>query len=339
MRSYILTIILIATCSFTAFSVEPDLLVTQDGEGIKVFNLDVTSSDNIYYTLSEDSNAPLQKMLKKDILIIRKADGTKIDPSSITNAASVSSDQNKLDEINSSVNKPVTFLALEPTFIDVTVKSRKYKVPDYFNFKFQLPQRTEKQILAGDGIHQVLNMRLIDENKKHLAVTLPRDKEIEKKGKSQHIEGEYDLLEYTIPDYVLIGDEKYVVTEIDSYAFFSKSGKHRLRKIYFPSTLKSIGIASFAHSNFSSIILPENLEKIGDGAFIRAGANDFKELYIPKSVKELGEYCFWRLGPNTSFHGYYQGYLSSIPNFITIGNCTSYGIDEEAVEAYEKRKR
>lgn len=58
-----------------------------------------------------------------------------------------------------------------------------------------------------------------------------------------------------------------------------------------------------------------------------------------KTVKRIGARAFLRLGPKTSYSGYYQGSLTCIPDWITTGNCTQYGIDEEAVEAYERRQQ
>ena len=115
--------------------------------------------------------------------------------------------------------------------------------------------------------------------------------------------------------------------------------KSFLRSVVFPSTLKKIGTGSFEYSGLDKLILPDSIEEIGDGAFWSAGSTNFSELYIPKTVKKIGENCFRALGPNISYRGYYQGYISSMPDFITIGNCNMYGIDEEAVESYEKKNR
>lgn len=54
----------------------PDILITQEGESLKVYNIDITSSDNVYYTLAEADDAPIQKILKTDVLVIKKGDGT-----------------------------------------------------------------------------------------------------------------------------------------------------------------------------------------------------------------------------------------------------------------------
>lgn len=74
LKNLILTISLIITAS--AFAVEPDILVTQEGETLKVYNLDINPTGNVYYTTSEEENASLQKMAIERILIIKRADGT-----------------------------------------------------------------------------------------------------------------------------------------------------------------------------------------------------------------------------------------------------------------------
>lgn len=301
MKSYILTIILIATCSFTIFSVEPDLLVTQDGESIKVFNLDVTSSDNIYYTLSEDSNAPLQKISKNYILIIKKADGTKIDPNySVQQSTKVISNNIK---VNPGHHTPVTYNA----------NSSKGNILN---------------VIGNDN--QEITMRILSQSDKTLAVVKPR------KGL------EYSESVYIIPEYVKFNDEIFTVTVIDEGAFKNIgfwANDNNIKEIVLPITLKEIGKNAFAgREGLGRIIIPDSVEKIGDAAFAYCGRqNTFEELFIPESVKYIGADAFRFVGPNTSYRGYFQGYLSSIPVYVTIGNCTNFGIDEEAVEAYEKR--
>ena len=56
-----------------------DVLVTNEGESLKVYNLEIGPS-TIFYQLSDASNAEIKRIAKSDVLIIRKADGTKIDP-------------------------------------------------------------------------------------------------------------------------------------------------------------------------------------------------------------------------------------------------------------------
>lgn len=55
-----------------------DMLVTNEGKSMTIYNLEI-SDQSIFFQLSNKADAPLQKMLKKDVLIIKKADGTKLD--------------------------------------------------------------------------------------------------------------------------------------------------------------------------------------------------------------------------------------------------------------------
>lgn len=55
-----------------------DMLVTNEGKSMTIYNLEI-SDQSIFFQLLDKADAPLQKMLKKDILIIKKADGTKLD--------------------------------------------------------------------------------------------------------------------------------------------------------------------------------------------------------------------------------------------------------------------
>ena len=54
-----------------------DLIVTQEGNSFKAYNLDIGTSF-VYYQFSDSTDSPLQKMDKSNILIIKKQDGTKI---------------------------------------------------------------------------------------------------------------------------------------------------------------------------------------------------------------------------------------------------------------------
>lgn len=322
--------------AMSVFAVEPDILVKHNGDTFKVFNLDVSSSDNIYYTLTEDINAPSYRVKKNDILIIKKANGDVLEFYKTTDYNAIESN---ISQISNSSQLNVSICnAIEPNFVDVTME--KYKQGD-LHYKVELPQRVEKQILAKDNYGNILNFRLIDAPNKLLAVTRPRPTTIQKKNKFQYQYSDYKYEKISIPEYILIGKERYTVTEIDPYTFCrvliyipQKSPKAYLKEIVFPSTLQSIGIGAFAKCRLNKIILPKSIQNVGTGAFHNAGSDTFSEISIPKSIKEIGQAAFLDIGKHTSFWGYYKGYLSSMPDFITTGNCTSYGIDEEAVEDY-----
>ena len=74
---------LIAACMVCLYASSQDMIVTNEGTALKVYNLEV-SSNSVFYQLEDKPDAPIQKILKSDILIIKKADGTKLDFSAPT---------------------------------------------------------------------------------------------------------------------------------------------------------------------------------------------------------------------------------------------------------------
>lgn len=298
----IITVIAVSTSA-----AEPDMIVTSDGETIKVYNLDVTSGENIYYTLTEDADAAVKRIAKADVLIIKLADGTKLDPSAAA-AHAVAAAPEK--QVNPHAHEPVTHHAVS---------------------EFKTDKKGKRTIHVGDDNGQVLNMRVVPDEEKTLAVTGWDEK------------GNYERECYIIPEYVVIGEDTYIVKHIDENAFrdsgFARSDK-KIKEIVFPSTLETIGAFSFFNRwGITEIVLPENLRSVGKMAFRAAGVKaDFRQLYIPKGIREIGEKAFLVVGKDTSPRGFFQGNLTSIPDWITTDNCTQYGIDENAVEAYEKRQ-
>ena len=63
-----------------------DLIVTDDGESLKAYNVEVSSSA-VFYQLSEGADAEILRMPKEKVLIIRKADGSRVDPNSVANTS------------------------------------------------------------------------------------------------------------------------------------------------------------------------------------------------------------------------------------------------------------
>ncbi len=55
-----------------------DIIVKNSGETIKAYNLEA-SGTSVFFQLSAEPGAPLQKLPKTEILVVRKADGTKLD--------------------------------------------------------------------------------------------------------------------------------------------------------------------------------------------------------------------------------------------------------------------
>lgn len=329
--------------SIAGNAVEPDIMVLQDGQSLKVYNLDITSSGNVYYTLSGSEGAPLQKIKKSDILIIKTAGGIKIDPS-VVGATPPSATQVKDDSrANKPPYSPKTYQAIENDFLDLKFNPTKGmaryigKKKRYYSHHPNIPDKgyLAKFILASDQDGGVLNFRLISEKDRTLAVARPRTKkEIKNLDWIDIKEIKYENPEYSIPDYVIIGDVKYSVVEIDPCAF---AGKKKIKNIIFPETLRVIGPRAFEECRLNRIILPESIEIVGDLAFFRNLTEDFKEIYIPKGIKEIGIDCFRAVGLQLSPRQYTEAYLSSIPDFINTDNCTEFGIDDNAVESYERR--
>lgn len=299
---------------------DPDMIILQSGESIKVYSLDITPGDNIYYSLSEASDSPIKKMSKTDILIIKKADGTKIDPSEDNEQKqTLSPAQSSNSKVNPNAHEPVTVKSLEPDFVELKIKG--YKNP-------------EKFILIEDVLGNPLNARLISLEEKTISIARPR------KGMK------YNYERILFPEYVDTQGVIYVVNEIDEESFSRIGVNTTLKEIIFPVTLKKIGNRSFTSNKaLKSIILPESLEIVGEFAFADCGHGwafkrfAFEQLYIPITIKKIGDSAFWSVGNETSPNGYFQGFISSMPEWITIGNCKNYGIDENAVEDYERRMR
>lgn len=215
---------------------------------------------------------------------------------------------------------------LQPSKSDQIV-AKKRQIPTHDPVTAQISSEIQTNKKGGrwfsartpDG-HE-LNYLILSDNDHTLAVT----------------RGKYRETDYVIPEYVQVGDVKYVVTEIDRKAFDSEK---TIKSIQFPTTLKKIGeIAFFFCVNLEKILLPEGIEEIGNRAFTCAGVRSgVSEIYVPSSIKKMGD-AFWDCSKDTSFNGWCQAYFSNLPDFITEGNCKSYGIDEEAVRAYNLKRK
>ena len=301
-----------------------DIIVTNDGESLKVYNLDYSPVDYCYYTIVPNSD-DLKRIKKSDVLIIKLADGTKLDPNTleITNSTIEST---KSIVVNPAAHEPVTVTAIENNFLDVvTQKAKKGK-----------PEVIDKYILIKESNGQILNLRLVSEVDKELSVARLRDGSM------------YETAEIIIPEYVILNGENYSITQIDPAAFDCK-GKENISDIIFPQTLVEIGQkACYMLPKLKRIILPESLKKIGEAAFYGCASRPsklhkyqvlFQELYIPKNVESIGEKAFLMVGNNISPNWYFQGNLKCIPDFITENNCHPFGIDEEAVEVYLNRNK
>ncbi|MCM1066644.1 MAG: leucine-rich repeat domain-containing protein [Muribaculaceae bacterium] len=293
-----------------------DIIVSNDGTAIKAYKLDTSAADYVYYTLAPDDSA-LQRIAKADILIIKFADGTKLDPNATAPAATPQAQA--APAVKNPHDHPAVTVAAEGSFTQ--------------------DKKGRKMVWAptADGSEKLL-LRLISPDQKTLAIAKP--------DKKQAYKGEV----YIIPEYVTVDGDTYTVTAIDDEAFVggSKSagmlGTMRyggtISRVVFPTTLKSIGELAFNfQSPLEEIVLPEGLERIGNHAFYACGekCRTFRQIYIPKGT-QVGQFAFKNVGPDTSPRGYFQGNLTSCPDYITTGNCTNYGIDEEAIEEYREAK-
>lgn len=297
--SFVLFFIAIAT----AFAMSQDIIVKKDGSVINAYNLG-EGKDVYYYTLQPSDDAPIQVIKKSDVF-----------------TAKISEQQRTQAQ-----RKPITATftrEIEPTKIKNGVQQGR-------KFVARTP----------DG-HE-LNYQVLSEDNHTLQV----------------IKGTYHENKYVVPEYVIVGDIQYTVTELGVNAFRREGSIEVIRlpytlikigesafsntafnNIVFPESLKFIDSSAFRDASLDKIILPEGLEELGKCAFYNCHEDEpFLELYIPSSIKKIGEDCFRFIGNKKSFRGYYQGHILNMPDFITVKNCNSYGIDEEAVRDYLNTK-
>lgn len=334
----ILALMLCAAMPFKAEASDPSVMVTIEGDQIRAYNLDVPNGKYIYYTQTADENGDVKRILKDNVLVIRMSDGSKIDPmdeksvARLNNETSGKSSSGKSDIVIGVGHKKAE-VAEEKTEEPEQEAADEYQptiyeaIGGFFDVK-----KKGQHIRAGLDGRDVLEFRLIG-GTKDLAVVEPT-KGLEYKGYSYHI-----------PEYVMIDGEQYTVTTVDEDAFKWKWGNDELTELTLPRTLKYIGnYAFYGCTRIPEIIIPDSVVTIGEWAFGACGAacSFFKEIYIPKTVKSIGDEAFRNVGNRRSYRGYFQGNLTSCPNYITMSNCTDYGIDEEALERYlynESRKK
>ena len=94
------------------------------------------------------------------------------------------------------------------------------------------------------------------------------------------------------------------------------------------------------------IIIPDGTEEISEKAFWGTGsyATSFqrkpvREIYIPSSVTYIGNDCFEYCGKELSPRKKCQAYFSNMPDFVTEGNCSTFGIDDAAVKHFRSSKK
>lgn len=303
-----------------AVKAESDIVVLNDGTIIKAYNLDYSSSDKCYYSLDE-AGENMKFVKKADIMIIKLANGTKIDPNEEHKVAETSGSDagNATLGENPGKHAPVTYTADMSSFIEISGKEKRGE-----------SAIIEKFYLVPGDQNQLINIRILSDTDKTVAVAKPRKKM------------KYEENVYIIPEYVKIGDDTYAVTEIDSEAF--KCGTifdfKNIKKIVLPLTLKKIGDRAFyGRQAIESVYVPDSVETIGSEAFSRVGnkADNWRALWIPKSVKNIGVNAFWASGHHWSPKGKYQGSIDCMPDFVTPETCDRYGIDDSAIEEYRRK--
>lgn len=118
----------------------------------------------------------------------------------------------------------------------------------------------------------------------------------------------------TIKDYTFAGCKaltSIVIPEgietIGNEAFAHKwMGTGELESITFPSTLKEIGDKAFSCNRLKNVVLPDNIEKLGENAF--SSCNELESIVFSKNMKEIPDDC---MGDCTSLNNV------TIPNGIT----------------------
>lgn len=299
---------LIAMSLAFSYAMAQDIIVKKDGTILNVYNLE--ESDNYYFfTLEPSADAATQKISKVDVFSAKK-NGESSQPQTSVGTPAVTQTVTTVTSSNSSQKKAYEHEPVTAKISSSVITQKK----DGLYFSARTP----------DG--QELNYKILSQQDLTVAVT----------------KGEYHESKYIIPEYVQVDDKTYTVTEIGEEAFLKEG---TVTEVQFPTTLKRIGENAFTLCPLTSIILPEGLEELDNFAFNRAGWGPWRggqylsEIYLPNSIRRIGRFCFMACGAKHSFNGYCQANFSNMPDFITEGNCLGFGIDEEAVRAFQNRRR
>ncbi len=99
--------------------------------------------------------------------------------------------------------------------------------------------------------------------------------------------GSEDITQVTVPHYFTLNEINHPVTKIGIEAF---RGRSELTRIIIPDSVKSIAPMAFSFCNsLNSIVLPQGLEKISEGAFMNSAIS---EIILPPSVKAIKTCAF-----------------------------------------------
>ena len=184
---FLLIALLAQMCIASVNAQEPqDVIVKNDLETLKVYNVEV-SSNFVFYQLAPETGAVIQKLPIADVMLIRKADGTKIDPSAVAKKTTESDNATSMKKTRSRILVPVE--PHEPVQAEVCSEIKMKK------------ERREFEALNPDGCK--LKYRILSEEQHTLAV----------------IENNYKLNSVIIPETVDVSGVLYTVTRIDAKAF------------------------------------------------------------------------------------------------------------------------
>lgn len=296
---------LLSTFLFTLTLHAQDIIVTNQGDQIKAYNIEIGSSA-IFYQLSERSDADIKRIAKKDVLIIKEANGTIIFQNSEIQ------ERPKVLHSPIPIHDPITAYACTPV--------KKSKKGNTFYAK------------TPDG--KELNYQILSEEERTLSVIEGNYKQ------KEYIIPEYVILDEEIYTVTTIGRKAFFGGEIDNKTDMYHYIGNKINNVIFPSTLKYIESKAFQCALLTSIILPEGLEKIGEKAFYYCNKDNDKnptiEIYLPLSIKEIGKDCFRGCGDKLSPREFCKGFFICMPLFINEDNCSYYGIDDSAVKNYKE---
>ena len=291
-----------------SYAMAQDVIVKKDGTILNVYNLE-EGTNSYFYTLEPSADATTQKISKEEVFSVKK-NGESSQPQSGAGTRTITTVTTTVPANNNVQNSTS---GREPVTAQISSSAITRK-KDGLYFAARTP----------DG-HE-LNYKILSQESLTVAVT----------------KGEYHESMYIIPEYVQVNDKTYTVTEIGKEAFLKEG---TVNEVQFPTTLKIIRENAFSFCPLRSIVLPEGIEELDNAAFFRAGwgpwvgGQNLSEIYLPSSIRRVGNNCFLGCGTSLSWRGYCKAYFSNLPDFITEGNCLGFGIDEEAVRAFQNRRR
>ena len=214
-------LILLMMLPFCAlYTMAQDMLVTNEGKSMTIYNLEI-SDQSIFFQLSDKADAPLQKMLKKDVLIIKKADGTKLDlnasQQAVTNQTSLSTTVTEEKESSTVYVTPETLSPEAKTINDAWITWYNRPV------KFQVLKEKRigsfaREVMAVFGVKEnsVLSSEDIEINIKVGGMSYSKKKGSEFDANGENLPGHHPALQFSIKNktnrtiYLDLGNTFYI---------------------------------------------------------------------------------------------------------------------------------